>query len=62
MFPVKSFYKRSSLKNHVRYAADSCSGIVTKRCQTFESNLTKKLILVLKTRYSVANISTQNYP
>ena len=27
MFLVKSFYKRSSLKNHIRYAADSCSGI-----------------------------------
>ena len=28
MFPVKSLYKRSSLKNYIRYAEDSCSGIV----------------------------------
>ena len=35
MFPVKSFYKGSSPKNHIRYPADSCSGI--------------KLLLVLKT-------------
>ena len=60
MFPVKSFYKRSSLKNHIRYPADSCSGVVAKRCLTFESNLTKKLILVLKTRYSALNINAKS--
>ena len=62
MFPVKSFYKRSSLKNniHVQFAADSCCGIVTKRCKTFESNLTKKLILVLKTRYNIVNINAKS--
>ena len=60
MFPVKSFYKKSSLKNHIRYAADSCSGVATKRCtKTFESNFTKKLILVLKTRYSIVNINAK---
>ena len=59
MFPVKSFFKKSSLKNHIRYAADSSSGVVTKRCKTFESNFTKKLILVLKTRYSIVNINAK---
>ena len=27
MFPVKWFYKKCSLKNHIRYAADSCSRV-----------------------------------
>ena len=60
MFPVKWFYKKCSLKNHIRYAADSFSDIVTKRCQTFESNLTKKLILVLKSRYSTLTIDAKS--
>ena len=60
MFPVKSFYKRSSLKNHIRYPEDSCSGVVAKRCEAFESNLTKKLILVLKSRYSALNINAKS--
>ena len=39
MFPVKSFYKRSSLKNHIRYPADSCSGVSREALLNFRIKL-----------------------
>ena len=59
MFPVKSFYKRSSLKNYIRYA-QIVAVVLSRNAVNFRIKLDQETNFSLNTRYSALNINAKS--